>query len=90
MSVDFVHQIKQRIYIVFLTLNMDVFGLLPNCTALYPRLRMLERRVLNRVSGHEREQVTGGRRKLHIEDDEIKQGEMGRTYEMNGRYQNCM
>jgi hypothetical protein len=49
------------------------------------RLRVFEKRVLRRIFGPKRDEVTGGLRKLHNEEDE-----MGRACSTNGGEEECI
>ena len=63
---------------------------------------MFENRVLRRIFGHKRDEVTGEKRKLHNEelnnlysspytaDDKIKKNEMGGVYSAYGRGERCV
>jgi hypothetical protein len=67
------------------------------------RLRVFENRVLRRVFGPKREEVTGGWRGLHNEElhnlyasgniikgDKVKEGEMGGVCNTHGRVEKCI
>jgi hypothetical protein len=65
------------------------------------RLRVFENRVLRRIFGRKRDEVTGGSRKLHNEErltctlrqynknDRVKEDEMGRACSTNGAKRNA-
>jgi hypothetical protein len=68
------------------------------------RLRVFENRVLRRIFGSKRNEVTGGWRKLHNEEfhnlysspstynynDQVKEDEMGRACSINGGEEECI
>jgi hypothetical protein len=66
------------------------------------RLRVFETRVLRRIFGPKRDEVTGEWRKLHnelhnlysspnvIRNDQAKEDEMGRVCSMNGGEEECI
>jgi hypothetical protein len=66
------------------------------------RLRVFENRVLRRIFGPKRDEVTGGWRKLHNENlhklffakynynDQVKEDEMGRACSTNGGQEECL
>jgi hypothetical protein len=61
-------------------------------------LGMSENRMLRRIFGLKRDEVTGGWRKLHNEElfakynynDRVKEDEMGRAYSMNWCEEQCI
>jgi hypothetical protein len=57
------------------------------------RLDLSENRVLRRIFGPKRDEVTGGWRRLHNrhkENDQVKEGEIGRVCSMNEREGKCI
>jgi hypothetical protein len=48
------------------------------------RLRVFENRVLRRIFGPKKNEVTGGWRKLHNEELQVMEDEMGRVCSTNG------
>jgi hypothetical protein len=54
------------------------------------RLRVFENRVLRRIFGPKREEVTGGWGRLYNEGDQIKKGEMSGARGTHGRYEKCV
>jgi hypothetical protein len=50
------------------------------------KVRVFEKRVLRRIFGPKRDEVTGGWRKLYKEEnDQVKEYEMGRACSTNGK-----
>jgi hypothetical protein len=57
------------------------------------RLRVFENRVLRRIFGHKRNEVTGEWRRIHNEElscDQIKKNEVGGTYNTYGGGERCI